>query len=73
LKKKLEHSNDITLLLRTEVSHIKDRLGDLEGEFADSESEKSSDDSIMHFFLTSKIVRLYSRTESIGQTRMKRI
>jgi hypothetical protein len=38
LSKKFEHSEDITLLLRTEVSHIKDRLGDSEGEFADSES-----------------------------------
>lgn len=45
LRKKFEHSEDITLLLRTEVSHIKDRLGNSEGEFADSESERSSDDS----------------------------
>jgi hypothetical protein len=45
LRKKFEHSEDITLFLRTEVSHIKDRLGDSEGEFVDSESERSSDDS----------------------------
>lgn len=45
LRKKFEHSEDITLLLRIEVSHIKDRLGDSEGEFADSESERRSDDS----------------------------
>jgi predicted nucleic acid-binding Zn-ribbon protein len=44
LRKKFEHSEDITLLLITEVSHIEDRLGDSEGKFADSKSERSSDD-----------------------------
>jgi hypothetical protein len=45
LRKRFEHSEDIILLLRTEVSHIKDRLGDSEEEFADSESEGGSDSS----------------------------
>jgi predicted nucleic acid-binding Zn-ribbon protein len=45
LRKKFEHSKNITLLLGTEVSHIKDRLRDSEEEFADFESERSSDDS----------------------------
>jgi hypothetical protein len=45
LRKRFEHSEDSTLLLRTEVSHIKDRLGDSEEEFADSESEGDSDSS----------------------------
>jgi chromosome segregation ATPase len=36
LKRKFEHSEDSTLLLRTKVSYIKDRLGDLAREFADS-------------------------------------
>jgi hypothetical protein len=43
LRKKFEHSKDITLLLRTEVSHRKDRLGDSGEEFADSEWEGGSD------------------------------
>jgi hypothetical protein len=43
LRKRFEHSGDNTLLLRTKVSHIKDRLGDSEEEFADSESEGGSD------------------------------
>jgi predicted nucleic acid-binding Zn-ribbon protein len=51
LRKKFEHSKNITLLLRTEVSHIKDRLGDSEGESADSELETSSDDSDHAAFL----------------------
>jgi predicted nucleic acid-binding Zn-ribbon protein len=45
LRKRFEHSEDSTLLLRTEVSHIKDRLGDSEEEFPDSESEGGSDRS----------------------------
>jgi predicted nucleic acid-binding Zn-ribbon protein len=45
LRKKFEYSEDITLLLRIEVLQIKDRLGDLKGEFADSKSERSSDNS----------------------------
>jgi hypothetical protein len=43
LRKRFEHSEDITLLLRTEVSHMKDRLGNSEEELADSESEGDSD------------------------------
>jgi hypothetical protein len=43
LRKRFEHSEDITLLLRTEVSHMKDRLGNYEEELADSESEGDSD------------------------------
>jgi chromosome segregation ATPase len=45
LRKRFEHSEDITLLLRTEVSHMKDRLGNSEEELADSESEGGSDSS----------------------------
>jgi predicted nucleic acid-binding Zn-ribbon protein len=45
LRKKFEYSEDIILLLRIEVSHIKDRLGDSEEEFAHSESEENSDSS----------------------------
>jgi hypothetical protein len=45
LRKRFEHSEDITLLLRTEVSHMKDRLGNSEEELADSESEGDSDSS----------------------------
>jgi hypothetical protein len=45
LRKRFEHSKDITHLLRTEVSHMKDRLGDSEEELADSESEGGSDSS----------------------------
>jgi hypothetical protein len=44
-RKKFEHSEDITLFLRTEVSHIKDRLGNSEEESADFESEGGSDSS----------------------------
>jgi hypothetical protein len=45
LVKRFKHSKDITLLLQTEVSHIKDRLGDSEEEFADFETEGGSDSS----------------------------
>jgi hypothetical protein len=45
LKKRFEHSEDITLLLTTEVSHMKDRLGNSEEEPADFESEGDSDSS----------------------------
>jgi predicted nucleic acid-binding Zn-ribbon protein len=45
MRKRFENNEDSTLLLRTEVSHIKDRLGDSEEEFADSESEGGSDSS----------------------------
>jgi hypothetical protein len=45
LRKRFEHSEDITLLYRTGVSHMKDRLGKFEEELADSESEGGSDSS----------------------------
>jgi hypothetical protein len=45
MKRRFDHSEDITLLLRTEVSHIRDRLGNSEEETADSELEGSMDSS----------------------------
>jgi chromosome segregation ATPase len=66
LRKKFEHSKDITLLLRTEVSHIKTDWGIRKVNLLILNQKGVVMILIMQFLFMSKIIRLYSRIESIG-------